>query len=197
MNLMKASDTLDKIKSNTQHYLSIIGKIIKINTYIYTTLYNNAWIINTKSKAFKTFVKKISIYLQRIKNEDVYRHVARGKEFGGLGLVDIEERLNTIKTRELLEIEDECCENDDLLYEIGLKQKIITGKEPKGPKAETARPDIQTLITGIEKYKTPIEEYKKTHKKLKTKDLQTIIYPKERQQPPNTYFSLMNQRRNQ
>ena len=58
---------------------------------------------------------------------------------------------------------------DNLLYEVGLKQKIITDKEPQGPKAET-RADLQALITMVEvvivKHKIPIENYK-TRKKIK------------------------------
>ena len=49
-NLKKANGLLEKMKANTEYYyLSIVGKILKINTYIYTTICNNAWLINTSS----------------------------------------------------------------------------------------------------------------------------------------------------
>ena len=58
-NLKKANGLLEKMKASTEYYyLSTVGKILKINTYIYTTIYNNAWLINTSSKDFQDFIKK-------------------------------------------------------------------------------------------------------------------------------------------
>ena len=190
LNLKKASNILDKLKHNTEHYLSIIGKIIKINTYVYTTIYNNAWLIDTQSKAFKIFIKKVSIYLQRVRNADVYDRVTGAKKHGGLGLVDIEERITTIKARELLEAADQTTEKDDLLYETSVKEKVITGKTSTGPKAEQIRKDIQPLITKIEKHSEEIKNYKKKRKKIRTKDLQNIIYPKEKTTASKNIFIL-------
>ena len=51
------------MKASTEYYyLSIVGKILKINTYIYTTIYNNAWLINTSNKDFQDFIKKESAH---------------------------------------------------------------------------------------------------------------------------------------
>ena len=83
-NLKKANGLLEKMKASTEYYyLSIVGKILKINTYIYTTIYNNAWLINTSSKDFQDFIKRVSTYIQRIKSSEVYEKVASERELEG------------------------------------------------------------------------------------------------------------------
>ena len=80
-NLKKANGLLEKMKASTEYYcLSIVGKILKINTYIYIAIYNNAWLINTSSKDFQDFIKRVSTYIQRIKSSEVYEKIARERE---------------------------------------------------------------------------------------------------------------------
>ena len=123
------------MKASTEYYyLSIVCKILKINTYIYTTIYNNAWLTNTSSKDFQDFIKRVSTYIQRIKSSEVYEKVAREREAGGLGLINIEERIKAIKARDLIEIEEEIIEKDDLFYELGKKHTHCSWKNINGTK---------------------------------------------------------------
>ena len=66
----------------------------------------------------------------------MYEKVAREREAGGLGLINIEERIKAIKARDIIEIEEEIIEKDDLFYELGTKQHIVAGRISTGPKAE-------------------------------------------------------------
>ena len=188
-NLKKANGLLEKMKASTEYYyLSIVGKMLKINTYIYTTIYNNAWLINTSSKDFQDFIKRVSTYIQRIKSSEVYEKVAREREAGGLGLINIEEKIKAIKARDLIEIEDEIIEKDDLFYELGTKQHIVAGRISTGPKAEIMRKDLKHIIKDIEKSQEDIVNYRTRKKKIKTSDIHKILYPKEKTLIPNTIF---------
>ena len=65
----------------------------------------------------------------------MYEKVAREREAGGLGLINIEERIKAIKARDLIEIEEEIIEKDDLFYELGTKQHIVAGRISIGTKS--------------------------------------------------------------
>ena len=169
--------------STAYYYLSTVGKILKTNTYIYTTIYNNAWLINTSSKYFQDFIKRVSTYIQRIKSSEVYEKVAREREAGGLGLINIEERIKAIKARDLIEIEEEIIEKDDLFYELGTKQHIVAGRISTGPKAEIMRKDLKD----IEKSQEDIVNCKTRKKKIKTSDIHKTLYPNEKTLIPNIF----------
>ena len=188
-NLKKANGLLEKIKASTEYYyLGIVGKILKINTYIYTTIYNNAFLMNTSSKDFQDFIKRVSTYIQRIKSSEVYEKVAREREAGGLGLINIKERIKAIKARDLIEIEEEIIEKDHLFYELGTKQHIVAGRISTGPKAEIIRKDLKHIIKDIEKSQEDIVNYRTRKKKIKASDMHKILYPKEKTLIPNTIF---------
>ena len=50
---------------------SLMGKILNINTYIYSQIWNNTYIINTKDKHYKNFIKDIENYLQLAKGDEI------------------------------------------------------------------------------------------------------------------------------
>ena len=75
-NLRKANKVLQgSTDPDSECYLSIIGKILKINMYVLSTIYNNALLINIRCKDFRNFIKKLSTYMQRIQNKDVYEKI--------------------------------------------------------------------------------------------------------------------------
>ena len=80
-NLKKANLTLDRFKEKTKHN-SLIGKIIRINTFVYSQIWHAAWLIDTNCKDFNSFERKIAAYLQLIKAIDVYDHVSRKNRKG-------------------------------------------------------------------------------------------------------------------
>ena len=78
-----------------------------------STIYNSAWLLDTKSTDFRTFVSKLSTYIQRIKNKEIYYKISKPIEKGGLGLINIEQRIQAIKIKELLQAEQNRPETDD------------------------------------------------------------------------------------
>ena len=81
----------------------------------------------------------------------MYEKVAREREAGGLGLINIEERIKAIKARDLIETEEETIEKDDMFYELGTKQHNVAGRISTGPKAEIMRKDLKHIVKDIEK----------------------------------------------
>ena len=55
--------TLKAMKETYGCGISLMGKVLNINTYIYSQIWNNGYIINTKDKHFKNFAKSIEAYL--------------------------------------------------------------------------------------------------------------------------------------
>ena len=51
--LQKATKALEKLQNGNGRFLSLAGKILALNTYIYTyvfsTVWNNAWLIDIKN----------------------------------------------------------------------------------------------------------------------------------------------------
>ena len=70
---------------------SLMGKILNINTYIYSQIWNNTYIINTKDKHYKNFIKDTENYLQLAKGDEILEHAERRINEGGLNLINITE----------------------------------------------------------------------------------------------------------
>ena len=132
--------------------------------------------MDTKSKDFRAFVNKLSTYIQRVKNKEIYDKISKPIEKGGLGLINIEERIQAIKIKELLQAEENRPETDDLIYDIGVKQNIILENGHIGPKSETLNKKIKTEMKTLEENITELRNYKKRKMKMKTKDIQEIIF---------------------
>ena len=100
-NLKNANKTLDKLIEKT-NYDIIIGKIIKVNTFVYSKI----WLMDTGNTDFGLFERKVASYLQRIKSTDLYDQVSKQRPQGGLNLINIKERIIAIKARLILEAID-------------------------------------------------------------------------------------------
>ena len=75
-NLRKANKVLQgSTDPDSECYPSIIGKILKINMYVLSTIYKNALLINTRCKDVRNSINKLSTYIQRIQNKDVYEKI--------------------------------------------------------------------------------------------------------------------------
>ena len=97
LNIRKPNKIIEQLKNNKGDYISIMEKIIKLQTYVFSTIYNSVWLINTNSKDFELFLKNVGGYLQRIKNKKVLEKVQRRFNKGGLNLINIKERIETLK----------------------------------------------------------------------------------------------------
>ena len=112
-----------------------MGRILKVNTYVLQIIWTKAWLIDTKSKAFNTFMEKIYRYIHEGYNKKhAYETVAKQREEGGLNLINVKERIETIKAQLLLETEHQTPESDNLIYNIGIKKTKNLTKHSKAPK---------------------------------------------------------------
>ena len=62
-NLQMATKTLEKFQDGYGKFVSLTGKILKLNTYVFSTVWNNAWLIDIKDPRFKAFIRRIERFL--------------------------------------------------------------------------------------------------------------------------------------
>ncbi len=179
-NIEKAMKKLMKWNETFNDYTSLVGKILNINTYIYTTIFNSAWLLDTKSNAFNNLITEISKYLQKIKSMETYELVAKRIEEGGLNLINIKERIETLKAIEILEAAEKTPETDNIIFETSIHQTKLYTKKLTGPKCESPPKKLLEIIKKLEPNMELIRNYKKRHKKLTTKALQAIIFQREK-----------------
>ena len=53
----------------------------------FSTVWNNAWLIDIKDKYFKQFFKEVEKYLCKYKGQEILEKNSKTKEEGGLGLI--------------------------------------------------------------------------------------------------------------
>ena len=177
-NLEKASKTLTDLKAN--NYNSLMGKILNINTYVYSKIWNNAFLINTKDKHYKDFIKQIENYLNYTKGNEIRENVEKKISEKGLGLINITERLKTIQIKEFLEAATKKTETDNILYTVGTHDNLIYDQTFLGPKAENNTEREKEIIKLLIDKKEDIKNFKTRHKITTTKNIQDILYPKEK-----------------
>jgi hypothetical protein len=180
-NLKRAQNLLDRMEKS-YYASSLMGKILRLHTYVYSLIYSNAWMIDTKSKDFTNFMGKVGRFLCRTKSRKVLEKVSKKREEGGLNFINLKERLQSIKIRDILEANSNIPETDNLIYMCGTKQTKIFGKNFSGPKEELANPSFKELLDKIEHHIETIKNFKKCHKlkTIKAKAIQAIIYRKDK-----------------
>jgi hypothetical protein len=179
-NLTKPHKFLDRMEK-LYYSASLMGKILRLHTYIYSLIYSNAWLINTNSKDFTNFMGKVGRFLCRTKSKKALEKVSNKIEEGGLNLINLKERLESIKIKDILEANINIPETDDIIYKCGTKQKKIFGTNFSGPKEELTNPNFKELLNKIERHIETIKNFKKRYKTktIKPKAIQTIILVRE------------------
>ena len=164
-NLQKAYNALKKAQNNYSYgnFVSLVGKILWLNTYVFSTVWNNAWLIDIKDKYFKQFLKEVEKYLCNYKGQEILEKISKTKEEGGLGLINLTERIQAIKILEFLNAASQRPESDNIIYEIGIKQMAIYGTNYVGSKAEETNDIIKLLEKNIDE----INKFRIRHKKYK------------------------------
>ena len=74
-NLKKANKTPDTMAQGYSKYASLAGKILHLNTFVLSTIWNNARLIDTKDEYYKKFIKKIENYLHWYKGKKIMERV--------------------------------------------------------------------------------------------------------------------------
>ena len=90
------------------------------------------------------------------------------------------ERIDSLKIKQILEADTQIPETDNIIYTIGTKDKIIYDRKISGPKKEKNTEEEERLIKKMVENEINLKNYKKRHKQYRTKDIQNIIYPKEK-----------------
>ena len=144
-NLKNANKTLEKLIEKTK-YDSLIDKIIKVNTFVYSKIWHASWLIDTGNTDFGLFERKVASYLQRIKSTDLYDQVSKQRPEGGLNLINIKERIIAIKTKLILEAIDQKPETDNVIYQLGTCKKKIPEKKIPGQKKEISTKTPKTSL---------------------------------------------------
>ena len=153
-----------------------------------STVWNNAWLIDIKDKYFKQFLKEVEKYLCKYKGQEIVEEISKTKDEGELGLINLTERLQAIKILELLNAANQRPESDNISYEIGIKQMAIYGTNYVGSKAEeTVTNDIIKLL------EKNIDEIRIRHKTTNPKDIQKIIFHKDKKHTLQKYMMQSSQ----
>ena len=115
------------------------------------------------------------------KGQEILEKISKTKEEGGLGLINLTERIQAIKILELHNAANQRPESDNIIYEIGIKQMAIYGTNYVGSKAEETNDIIKLLEKNIDE----INKFRIRHKTTKPKDIPKIFFPKDKK----TYFT--------
>ena len=107
-------------------------------------------------------------YLRKYKGHEILEKISKTKEEGGLGLINLTERIQAIKFLEFLNAASQRHESDNIIYEIGIKQMTIYGTNYVGSKAEETNDIIKLLEKNIDE----INKFRIRHKTTKPKDIQ-------------------------
>ena len=180
LNLIKSHDVIDRLILNKHTNNSLMGKILNLNTYVLQTIWHKAWLINTKSADFQRFLRKLQSYLFEGNNKkEVYNKITKQISEGGLNLINVGERIESIKAKQILDSEYQLPETDNIIYNIGIKQKKIYGKTFTGPKKLTPNMEIKYIVDKLENKIKVLQNYKTRKKIITTKILHNILFSKE------------------
>ena len=97
--LQKAYNALKKAQNNYSYgnFVSFVGKILRLNMYVFSTVWNNACLIDIKDKYFKQFLKEAEKHLCKYKGQEIFEKISKAKKEGGLGLINLTERIKKKK----------------------------------------------------------------------------------------------------
>ena len=118
-NLQKATKTLKKLQNSTGKFVSLVGKILQ---------HGMAWLIDIKNYHFRPFIAQIEKYLCEFKRKEILEKVSKRREEGRLGLINVKERIQAIQALEFLKAYMQKPETDNLLFEVGWRQKALYGR---------------------------------------------------------------------
>ena len=164
-----AENLLERIKGR---HLSIIGKVLYVNSKIWSLLWHKAWVLNEKEAEMKKLIDRIISFLTSLKKKKTFNTITLPKELGGLGLINPMTRIPSIKIKALENVGLDYVENDMLQYEIGHRMADIYGYMPVGPKREI---HVSRYETVINTFKQNIDKLQNITE-LKVKDIENKIF---------------------
>ena len=172
-------DLTEKVKSiiekENERNLTIIGKVLMVNSKMWSLIWPRAWLIDTKDVELKKLLKNVKYYIQRAKCNLVYEQITKSKDEGGLGLINLTERIEAIKCKQLQNIDQDNAENDTIQYLLGHRMKTLFNVDIRGPKKEIYNSKFEKTFDLMMENKELI----KTIKDSPVRKILRIIFEKE------------------
>ena len=102
-NLQKAYNAFKKAQNNYSYgnFVSLVGKILWLNMYVFSTVWNNAWLIDINDKYFKQFLIEVEKYLCKYKGQEILEKNLQNKRRWARSY-QLTERIQAIKILEFL-----------------------------------------------------------------------------------------------
>ena len=126
-NLQKATKVLEKLENGNGKFVSLAGKILGLNTYVLNTVWNNAWLTDIRKSHVKKFICQVERYLCFYKGNEIMGKVSTSRDRGGLGRINIKERIQSIQVLEYLKADQQILERNNMLLEVELHLKSLYG----------------------------------------------------------------------
>ena len=178
---MKIEKIRKLIQSFEKRNLSTVGKVLLANTMLLSQIWHLAAILPLELKYIHKINKLINIWINGKNRENIHTLLATSKEQGGLGLIDLEKRIKSIKIKSLqfLMTGKRTKEHDILIYWAGSFNKTLGNINIIGPKCENCTYDYGITIKLMAKHRDALKEIQA----MKIKDIQQAIFIKQNTTP--------------
>ena len=171
----------EKIKKLIQVYeernLTLIGKVLLTNSIILSQIWHLGSILPIKMDFIKKIEKLINEWMFGKRSKNIIKILQNPREQGGLGLLNIEKRLNAIKVKSLdfLTLKIWPKDFDFIIYWAGTKTQKIANRQIVGPKCENCTNIYGKTISKIVKLKLEKPDLNINEKSIK--DIEVALYP--------------------
>ena len=176
---------IEKIRKLIQSFetrnLSMVGKVLLANTILLSQIWHIAAILPMEEKYILKINRMINIWINGKNGEYIIDLLAKKRENGGLGLINLENRIKTIKIKSLqfLITGKWTKEHEILIYWAGTHTFTLGNKNIIGPRCENGTNDYCKTMKLMVKHKEKLREIDK----MKLKDIEKEIYRTEQYKP--------------
>ena len=180
----------EKIKKIIQIYenrnLSLIGKVLLTNSIVLSQIWHLGSILPIRTEYIKKIEKLINSWMFGKRSKNIIKMLKKSKEQGGLGLLDLEKRLNAIKIKSLdfITLNTWPKDFDFIIYWAGTKTLKLANRLAVGPKCENCTNIYGNTVTKMFNLKTEKPDLNINESSIK--DIELALYP-----PDNTKIDYM------
>ena len=180
---------IDKIiKSYENRNLSLCGKVLLANSVLLSQLWHVGVVLKIDQKYINKIYKMLNKWFNGENGENIIKLLNKSKANGGMGLLNVAQRLMAIKVKSLrfMMAGKTRTELEFITYWAGTKFFTLSGKHLIGPKCENCVNDYGKTVNVMCKYKNQLSKIEL----LKVKDIEEIIFKVETNAP--TYSGIYN-----
>ena len=170
----KQEKILKIIKTHEKREISLFGKILIINTIIFSQFWHIGAILQVEDKYIKKIYTLLNKWLNGQNGQNIIQKIMKPKEVGGASLINLKERLQAIKikARGFIITGDWEAEQEPIVYWAGTRTKTLGNMDVEGPRCERCQNYNEITFRHMIQNK---EELKQINK-MKVKDIQKVIY---------------------